>query len=329
MLDSSISLDFFALGEALIDLISENIADSLSKTKVFNSFVGGQPTNLTMTMARLGNRTAIATCLGEDGFGHSIYQEFNQVGVLTDYVQFTSKAPTTLVVNTRQTKTPDFAIYRGADSLLNQTPEHKEVVQNSRIVHTSAFALAREPARSAILQSLCTAHEFGNLVSFDPNYHPRNWPDIPDFIATLHRVFQLVDVTKPSIEDCARLIGPDLTINEYADAFLELGAKIVLITQGAKGVFLATSEGARYHIHASPIMVVDVTGAGDAFWAGFLTSCLEGASPLKAARLGQVVAEIKLKTLGPIVHLPERAALDQLAQNIEYSLVTNNSSPEG
>ena len=318
---SDLAFDFFAIGEALVDLISESIAESLEDAKAFRSFIGGQPTNLTMTMAQLGNRVALAACLGEDGFGRHIQRQLDQAGVNTGFVQFTSQAPTTLVVNTRQTKTPDFAIYRGADSLLRPSQDQYLAAQNSKIVHTSAFALGREPARSTILQSLDAAHENGNVVTLDPNYHPRNWPDVPDFTEILHEAFQFVDITKPSIEDCSRLIGPNRTLPEYAAAFLEWGARIVLITQGSSGVFLATADGDRYHVRANPTPVVDVTGAGDAFWAGFLTACLEGADPLEAALLGQVVAEIKLKTLGPVKQLPERESLNQLAQNVQYSPV--------
>jgi len=310
--------DFFALGEALIDLISEKVADSLSKAEIFRRFVGGQPTNLSMTMAKLGNRVAIATCLGEDGFGQYIYQQLKQAGVHTDYVQFTRQAPTTLVVNTRQTKTPDFVILRGADTCFQQGESLASAVQNTRVLHTSAFALARAPTRTAILESLYTAHKKGVLVTLDPNYHPHNWPDVPDFKKLLQETFQYVDITKPSLDDCIRLIGPDLRLQDYAENFLNWGAKIVLITQGSEGVFLATAEGGRFQIQANSTKVVDVTGAGDAFWAGFLTSYLGGASPLEAARLGQVVAEIKVKNIGPIVALPERAILDQSAQAIQY-----------
>jgi sugar/nucleoside kinase (ribokinase family) len=310
--------DFFALGEALIDLISEKVAESLSGVKMFKRFVGGQPTNLSMTMARLGNRVAIATCLGEDGFGHYIYQQLELAGVHTNYIQFTRQSPTTLAVNTRQTKTPDFVIYRGADACFQQSEAIAGATQNTRILHTSAFALAREPARSAILEALRTAHQNGVLITLDPNYHPRNWPDVPDFKKRLQDTFQFVDITKPSLDDCTRLIGPDLGLQAYAETFLEWGAKIVLITQGAEGVFLATADGERFQIQASSTRVVDVTGAGDAFWAGFLTSYLGGAAPLEAARLGQVVAEIKLKNIGPIIELPERTVLDRHAQAIQY-----------
>lgn len=314
--------DFFAIGEALIDFISENFADSLADTSVFSRFVGGQPTNLTMTMARLGNRVAIATCLGKDGFGHYILEQLELAGVYTDFVQFTSHAPTSLAVNTRHTVTPNFAIYRGADTLLQPDDDQQIAALNSRVVHTSAFALAREPARSVIMHTIRSIHQGGNLVTLDPNYHPHNWPDKPDFIDTLKSIFQFVDVTKPSIEDCGRLIGPGLALSHYARTFLDWGAKVVLITQGSKGVFLATNTGDQYHIHANPIQVVDVTGAGDAFWAGFLTACLDGASPLESAQFGQVVAEFKLRTLGPITKLPDRNSLSTLAQAVQYSPTT-------
>jgi fructokinase len=57
--------------------------------------------------------------------------------------------------------------------------------------------------------------------------------------------------------------------------------------------------------------VADVTGAGDAFWAGLLMALLDGYPPHEAACVGQIVAEAKISTVGPMARMPDRTSLYQ------------------
>jgi fructokinase len=315
------NFDTLALGEALIDLISDGVVESLSHASHYQRFVGGQVTNLTINMARLGKLATLATCLGDDGLGQYIFHELKKASVITDFVQFTSEAPTAVSLIARQTKTPDFTIYRGADTRLTSTPALDDAVISSQIVHTSAFALSREPTRSTVLHALELASTHGKLVSLDPNYHPHIWPDVPDFVNTLQDACKFVHITKPSLDDCTRIFGNGHSPAEYAQRFLDWGLKTVIITMGVDGALLATDDGARFQIHPNNIPVSDVTGAGDAFWAGLLAAMVEGQTPLDAARSGQVIAEIKLREMGPISKMPTWEEIQNRVQTINYSAV--------
>jgi fructokinase len=313
------TFDFFSLGEALIDLISSQAAESLGDADSFQRFAGGEPANLARNMALLGNRVAMGTCLGEDGFGHYIQEQLHRMKINTDYVQLTPDAPTTLALITRTAGgTPDFIICRGADAHLQPHPAMLEAVADCRLIHTSAFAISRNPARETILQAFEIAHDNGALISFDPNYHPSVWPDVQDFNALLEKVYRNVDITKPSLDDCERIFSSGLNPRAYAQRFIQWGAKIVILTMGSDGVLLATAEGEQYRLFANEIKVEDVTGAGDAYWAGFLTAILDGETPLQAARHGQALAEIKIGTVGPLTHAPDRNELDEIARSIRY-----------
>ena len=312
-------LDLYAIGEVVVDFISISVADSLAEAKIFHSFVGGQPANLAIDLALLGRNTALAACVGDDGFGKMITKYLKESGVKTEFIQRTEKAPTSSAIIARHTKTPDFVVNRGADACLCFNADHKQVIANSRIVHSSAFALARDPSRSAVLETLKFAHDSECLVTFDPNYHPKTWPDSREINEHLISAYHYVDVTKPSLDDCERIFGERMSPENYAKRFLEWGASIVLITKGSAGVYLVTSEGDSYEIFPKKVDVADVTGAGDAFWAGFLTSILDGSSPLEAACFGQVVAEAKVGVMGPITDMPDLGDLTERAQSVKYT----------
>ncbi len=313
------TFDFFSLGEALIDLISCEEAETLGEVEFYQRFAGGEPANLARNMALLGNQVAMGTCLGEDGFGQYLREQLARMQINTDYVQIASGAPSTLALITRTAGgTPDFVICRGADARLQPRPALLDAVAHCRLVHTSAFAVSRDPARSTILQALKVAQDNQALVSFDPNYHPSIWPDVQDFTHLLERIYQNVDITKPSLDDCERIFSSGLEPWGYVQRFLDWGAKIVILTMGSQGVLLATTQGERYRLFANQLHVEDVTGAGDAYWAGFLTAILSGNSPLDAACQGQALAEIKIGTVGPLTHAPDRATIEEIKQSIRY-----------
>jgi fructokinase len=80
---------------------------------------------------------------------------------------------------------------------------------------------------------------------------------------------------------------------------LELGPEIVVLTLGEKGAILGDSQGNRSRIHANHVPVVDVTGAGDAFWSGMIAGLLQQRSNLDSAKLGLILAESKISQIGP------------------------------
>jgi fructokinase len=307
------------LGEAVVDLISAEFVQSLEAASCFNKFPGGQVANLAVNLSRLGFPTALGACVGDDGFGRFLHNHLKQSRVNLEHLQISSSAATTVIPIARQTGTPDFSVYRGADHLLELTEGLVACARKARAIHTSAFGLSRDPCRSTILSILEEVQHTDKIISLDPNYHPGIWPDTRNFLSILKDVFQLITITKPSLDDSRRIFGPDFTPQEYLEKFLELGPGIVILTMGQDGALLGTKNGDKYHLQAGGIPVVDVTGAGDAFWSGVLAGMIQSYPPLESAKLGQCLAEYKIGILGPIQeYLPWEQYLRR-AQSVGYS----------
>jgi fructokinase len=315
------SFDLLAIGESLIDFISEDITDHVGNADQYKVFLGGQVTNTATNVARLGKKVSLATCVGSDGLGKFLLNDLRQKEVDTTFVQTTSNAPTTISVISRSQRTPDFVIHRGADAHLGVSQPLMDIIPQCSIIHTSAFALSQDPARSSIFDLLAEAKKHNKIITLDPNYHPGIWPDSPDFIELLKSAYQSATITKPSIEDCTRLFGAGKSLQEYADIFKSWGAKIVIITIGREGVFFSDEDGSSYRIVPNPIQVADVTGAGDAFWAGVITGILNGQNMLEAVLAGQVIAEIKLNNIGPIKDMPSWQQIMAESKSIQYEKV--------
>lgn len=300
--------DVVSIGETLVDFISEGEQGSLVDAQRFVMYPGGQATNVALNVAYLGGSAAIVACVGSDSLGLFLEQRLNKAGVETVSLQVAPHLPTTLVIVARNRATPDFSIYRGADSELLPSQMPLALLASTSFVHTSAFALSRQPSCGTILEFVVQAHAAGCLISFDPNYHPRLWGIEASPLEVFEKIYPYVYLTKPSLDDCIRLFGEGQTPEAYATHFLRLGAKEVVLTMGSAGIFHANAQGSSSYA-LRPVEVVDVTGAGDSFWSGLLLATLDGYAMPEAIQVAQAVAEIKLQQVGPLSRAIDRVEL--------------------
>jgi sugar/nucleoside kinase (ribokinase family) len=310
---------FLMLGEAVVDLITTGMVTSLEEAERFEKYAGGEVANLSANLSGLGFSVLLGSCLGKDSFGKFHQRVMQEAGVDLSLLQGTPLAPTTLIPVARHTGTPDFIVYRGADCQLRLTDDLLDAASQAKAIHTSAFALSREPCRTTITTLLQSVKDQSKIISLDPNYHPAIGPDIPDFLPFLKSYLQHITVVKPSLDDCRRIFGTNQDPGEFLELFLSLGPEIVVLTMGREGSLLGTTTGERIHIHPRSVPVKDVTGAGDAYWSGLLAGLVSGQTPLDAARLGQALAEHKIGFVGPIKkHLP-LSAYQSSARELSFS----------
>lgn len=292
-------IDVLSVGEALVDFISTEAVDKVEQADGFRPYLGGSVTNLAANVARLGGRAAVAARVSDDPFGRFVRREMKQQGIITDYLRTDTTTRTTLAFITRSVATADFVIYRGSDACLLPEDVPEAAIERSRVVHTSAFALSQESSRTAVLDALGRARARGCLTSLDPNYHPSLWDASRPVAEVLAEACRHVDVVKPSQVDCQRLFAADLSLSDCAQRFHDWGVKRIVLTQGAQGISIY-EEGQWLHVESREVSVTDATGAGDAFWAGFLVATLDGHSLREAVLFGREVAEMKVGTVGPI-----------------------------
>jgi sugar/nucleoside kinase (ribokinase family) len=292
-------IDVLSVGEALVDFISTEAVGQVEEAAGFRRYLGGSVTNLAVNVVRLGGRAAVAARIGNDPFGRFVRWEVKRRGIITDYLKMDAASRTTLTFITRSAATADFVIYRGSDARLSPQDVPQAAIERARVVHTSAFALSQESSRAAVLDTLRRAQARGCLISLEPNYHPSLWDVSRSPEEVLAEACRYVDIAKPSQDDCQRLFGAGLSLSDCAQRFHNWGVGKVVLTQGAQGISIF-EEGQFRQVKSREVPVADATGAGDAFWAGFLVAVLDGRSLYEAALFGREVAEIKVATVGPI-----------------------------
>lgn len=299
--------DVLTIGEILTDMISEEYGQSHEST-VYRNYFGGSPANIAMNVKKLGIRSLVASAVGDDGMGAFLINHLKEAGIESGLVQKVS-ASTSMVVVTKSKGTPIPIFYRGADYQIEYTAELEKALLDSKIVHFSCWPISMEPARQTIEKVLEVARENGILISFDPNYHPMIWKKGEDGIAFVKSIIGKVDILKPSEDDAERLFGKDTPENQV-QKFLDLGAKLVIMTLGKDGAIVSNGKET-IRLNTLATEVVDTTGAGDAFWSGFYTALVKGYTIEEALQLGSAASAFKLKYTGAVANLP---TLEQLKE---------------
>lgn len=294
-------LDVLCIGESLVDLIAEEDTALLREVDTFRRHAGGSPANIATYVAKLGGRAALIAKTGIGAFGTYLKAELRAAGVVDDYLVMDHRVHTTIAFVSRSRGTPEFEALRQGDYQLEPAEVPEAAVAQARVLHASTFSLSRPPCRDAVARAFELAAGHDTLVSLDPNYSPVIWPQRIEAQAVLPAMLAQAHLTKPSLDDARRFFDDEATPEAYVERYHEMGPPVVVLTMGRDGVLLSVN-GDVTHVSTRHIEGVrDATGAGDAFWAGFLVALLDGWSPVDCVRAAIAVVARKLAVVG---HLP-------------------------
>lgn len=296
-------IDIICAGEVLIDFIGHEVNTSINRTKDYHRFLGGSPTNVAVNASRLGLKSALIATCGQDGLGEYIVRKLKENNVITTQVKKLEGVPTSIILVSKSSGTPDFIPYREADYQIIKSQISDELLKSAKIFHTTCFALSKDPARTTILESAKRAKQLGLLTSIDINFSERIWPDREEAKIVLKDYLSTNPLVKLSEDDCYRLFAESKTEDFIFEYFHELGASTICLTKGKDGVVLSNTDFGMFHQKALPIEdIKDTTGAGDAFWTGFLYAQLENKNLEESITIAQKLAILKLQNVG---RLPE------------------------
>lgn len=293
------SIDIICIGEVVIDFIGHQIDTSINRTKDFHRFLGGSPTNVAVNATRLGLKSALVATCGQDGLGEYIVRKLKANNVITSYVKKIDDKPTSVIFVSKSTGTPDFIPFREADSQIDPSQITDDLLESAKIFHTTCFALSKEPARTTILESAKRAKQLGLKTSIDINFSERIWKDREEAKSVLKEYLATDPLVKLSEDDCYRLFSEAKTEDFIFEYFHNLGASTICLTKGKEGVVLSDKEFGLFHQKSIPVIEIkDATGAGDAFWTGFLYAQLLNKNFNDTITIAQKLAVLKLQNVG-------------------------------
>jgi fructokinase len=264
-------LDVVCVGEALVDFLPEESGRRVREVTAWRPCVGGSLANVSVGLARLGARSAYVGVLGEDEFGHFLRERLAAEGVDVSRLRQTAEAKTGLVFISLDARGErSFSFYRtlSAERLLGERDVDPSFLGRARVVHCGTNSLLLPEAREAMLRTVETGRAAGRIVSCDPNLRLHAWEEPEVLRALLGRLLPRCTVVKLSEEEVSFATGR-ADAEEALRHLAGEGVLLPVVTLGAAGAaFLWRGEVVR--VPAPRARVVDTTGAGDGFVAGFL-----------------------------------------------------------
>ncbi len=254
-------------------MMTTTLVDNLSETKSLDVKIGGSAANFAIFCKKQHAPVALIAAVGKDGFGKILLTSLAYNDVDIDHIAVPGNCQTSVIVVGKSHSTPDFIPYRSADFLIPPVPA--DLLNKAKIIHSTAFALSRQPAQENIMNAFIAAHAAGKKIAIDWNYASKIWGTEHNALKIFEQVVAMQPLVKVSMDDVQRFWGIQHNI-EKAKKVLELyDTEITCLTCGAAGVWYHTKNNGWQHKENLPTNVVDVTGAGDAFWSGFITAYLK------------------------------------------------------
>ena len=285
-----------AIGELLVDLISSDVVNNLSESKSFDVKKGGSCGNFAIFCKKQKVPLTLVAAVGDDGFGKMIVDSLVKDGVNTKYILQHKYLETSVIVVGKSHANPDFIPYRQADYHIGVIDE--QLINDSAIIHTTAFALSRQPAQTNILNAILQADNAGKTISVDWNYALKIWGHNNNAQDIFEQIIGTKPLLKVSMDDVDRFWGAENNIDNAKKILEKFVTTATCLTCGENGVWYRIESNEWQYKPVLPTNVIDVTGAGDAFWSGFVSSyikketvdvCIDNALYLAKQRLEQLI----------------------------------------
>jgi sugar/nucleoside kinase (ribokinase family) len=242
-----------------------------------------------ITLAKLGAAVSTVGALGRDDSGDLLITQLQRHGVVTEHLLRVDDQPTSMSVLPIRTNGDRPALHLPGANLaypLDQVPI--ELLTSADHVHIGAPELLGPAELAPTLERIRAA---GVTISADILA-----PGDPGVLAWIEAVLPHLDYLLPNDEQVLGLTGATGLI-EGCRTLIDRGVGCVAVTAGADGAWVVTAAGAE-HAAATAVEVVDTSGCGDAFSAGFIAGRLNDFSALRAAQLGCAVAGVVATGLG-------------------------------
>jgi ribokinase len=272
--------------------------DEEAKTDKLSLGGGGSAANVAVGASRLGVKSEFVGAIGFDAFGRVLLEELEHEGVEVTHVKVLAaiNSGLTLLAVNRKGQVIMFG-YTGASDMLYPSDLNESCISSSEHVHITGLSLDTAVAAARM------AREAGVIVSFDPGRIMSSL-GIAELSPLLKNVHQIL-----LNHDEARQLTGKHSLHDAARILFNAGPKIVIIKRGSEGVFAAGPDG-KFSTPVYAVKVVDTTGAGDAFSAGFITAQLEGKNLKESVEFANATANLKITKIGARA-LPTRKAVEK------------------
>ena len=301
--------DVIAIGNAIVDVMAPcedaliaklglnrggmTLVDAEGATKLYDAMgpareiSGGSAANTLAGLAALGMKCQFIGQVADDQLGEVFSHDIRAADIAFSTATRAGDPPTgrcLIFVTPDGERTMN--TFLGASQYLPASALDEDAIRNAAILYREGYLWDPEEPRAAMRRAIGVARDAGRKVAFTASESfviDRHGDDFRDLIAD-----GLIDILFVNESELATLTGKD----SFDDGLASLSGKVPVLvaTRSAKGAVVVTG-GKTCRVAAEPVAeVVDTTGAGDLFAAGFLAGHAKGRSPEECLTMGAVAA---------------------------------------
>lgn len=262
---------------------------------------GGSAANTIYALGKLGMVAGFIGSVGNDEEGWAIRRSFNHIGVDTSGICVKPNVRTGFVIGLIDAQGErSLYIAPGANNLLSQKDMDSRYLLQADYVHLSSFVSDEQLEVQKEIVKLLDKDK--NKLSFAPGslYVKKGFEALSPIIKKTHVLF-LNEV------EAKTLTGKDY--EEASRSLIESGCNIVAVTLKGEGCFV-TDGSESMQVPAQKTEVIDTTGAGDAFCAGFLYGLAQGGNLKDSGTMGNIVAARCISKIGARRGLPQKKEVE-------------------
>ena len=290
--------DVCCLGILVADCFGSPIDEMPEKgrLKLFDHMemhIGGCAANTGIALARLGVKTSVVGKVGDDVFGRFVAETLRNSGAEPRGMVVDPEVSTSftfVVVGSDGQRS--FLHTMGANATLCEADIDMDVVWDAKILHVAGTMVMPTFDGEQTARVLEQAQAAGVVTCMDTVFNDR----LEDYMPVVGPCLPHLDMFLPSIEEAERVAGTSEP-SEIARRIHDEGCGVVGVKVGEKGSYVS-GNGEEAFVPSYEVDVVDTSGAGDCWVAGFLTGQLRGWTLAESAELGNAVAAHCVQAVG-------------------------------
>ncbi|MFQ7063500.1 MAG: carbohydrate kinase family protein [[Clostridium] leptum] len=275
----------------------ETLSADSAKAEAIRMLVGGDAFNVASNLSALGTETTLYSAVGEDAFGAFALDYAEKLGVSTQWIKTTDGPTSVTAVLIHPDGERSFVVQRGASHELKERQISDDLLRQYDLLYIGSACGIPGLDGEGLTKLLHRAKVLDCKTAMDITGNPTRRS-----AAQLLPALPNLDFFLPSAYEAMDLSGRD-SPGKAADYFHEKGVPVVAVKMGGQGALL--SAGGKQEVFpAYEGPVVDTTGAGDAFVAGFLAALSRGESLPGCVQIGNGAGAKCVERLGSSGTLP-------------------------
>jgi sugar/nucleoside kinase (ribokinase family) len=306
------SIEVLCIGQVVADIIARPLSTfhfSKDTTLVDSIEIsnGGDAFNTAVDMRKLGVKAALAGKVGNDALGRMLLKKAKGFGIPLKGIRVSSTEKTSACIAlVNRSGERVFIYFGGANEKFFRGDLDEALFRRARIVHFGGVFDTPGIEGAVLAEILRDARTDGIITSMDVT-----WDNEGIWLPKIREALPYLDYFLPSINEVKEMLGTSDPV-KAASELLAMGVRNVAVKLGADGCYIASAEVKMHVPGFPPSKVVDTTGAGDAFVAGFIAGVVKKWTLRECARLGNAVGALAVQKAGAtegVTGFPDAAQL--------------------